>query len=283
MEVYILDRLYRRIEVVDVFDSMIWTERWQEYGEFELKVGASYDNLLRFYPGALLAINLSHRVMEVETIEKTWIDGRRVMHVKGSSIEKIFANRAFADDIDDGGTASLSGTPGDIIRDVADFAISSSGDVNDSLALLAVGTFLPSGNIDEPTKVIKLEQEPTDAYSFMVRIAKAYDLGFRLVRQYDNSTLHFDVYTGNDRTSQQQTLPPMVFRPDMGTINDITELESISEYANVARVYGEFGSVVVYDKYDDNDDPIEQINLRRRVLVVNASPDPNSPTYTNGS
>ena len=163
---------------------------------------------------------------------------------------------------------------------MADFAISSSGDVNDSLALLAVGTFLPSGNIDEPTKVIKLEQEPTDAYSFMVRIAKAYDLGFRLVRQYDNSTLHFDVYTGNDRTSQQQTLPPMVFRPDMGTINDITELESISEYANVARVYGEFGSVVVYDKYDDNDDPIEQINLRRRVLVVNASPDPNSPTYT---
>jgi hypothetical protein len=280
VEVYILDTLYRRIEIVDVFDSLIWTERWQAYGEFQLDLPYSYQNSTRFYPGALLAINLSHRVMVVETIEKTWIDGQRRMKLTGTSLEKILDGRAFADDIDDGGTASLQGTPGDIMREVADFALRNSGDSSDALALLGVGTFLESGNMPEPTNTIKLEEEPQSAYSILTKLAQAYDLGFRLVREYDTSSLYFDVYTGSNRISTQQDLSPLIFQPNMGNLNDITELESIANYANVAHVYAEFGSVVVYDRYDDNDDPIEKTNIQRRVIVVNASPDPESTTYT---
>jgi len=41
MEVYILDDLLRRTAVIDQFNSMIWTERWRDKGDFELVVNSS--------------------------------------------------------------------------------------------------------------------------------------------------------------------------------------------------------------------------------------------------
>jgi hypothetical protein len=94
MEVYILDSLYRRIEVVDKFESLIWTERWDDIGDFELHIPSSASAKALFHPDVNIATNDSVRVMTVETVEDTLDDeGRKMYKVKGRSIEKITEDR----------------------------------------------------------------------------------------------------------------------------------------------------------------------------------------------
>ena len=44
MEMYILDSLWRREAVIDVFKSFIWTERYAAWGDFELIIPSTAQN-----------------------------------------------------------------------------------------------------------------------------------------------------------------------------------------------------------------------------------------------
>jgi hypothetical protein len=94
VEVYTLDRLFRRIAVIDQFQSLIWTDRWSTYGDFELVVHDT-KALRRLFPtGTRLAMNDSDRVMTVETVEKSRdSEGRSILTVKGRSLEQILEDR----------------------------------------------------------------------------------------------------------------------------------------------------------------------------------------------
>lgn len=63
MEVYVLDSLLRRSEVIDRFESLIWTERWASWGDFELAIRSTYGSRGLLRKGTQLAMNQSDRVM----------------------------------------------------------------------------------------------------------------------------------------------------------------------------------------------------------------------------
>jgi hypothetical protein len=84
VEIYTLDPLLRREYVFDTFKSLIWTERWQAYGDFELDIVTSTQAKTLLKPGTLLAMNLSHYVMRIETVEDgTSDDGERILTISG--------------------------------------------------------------------------------------------------------------------------------------------------------------------------------------------------------
>lgn len=94
MELYVLDSQFQRIEVIDKFQSLIWTERFQDYGDFELILHStkSLRNLLTI--GAKVSINKSNRIMIIEEVENRKLnDGYKILIVKGSSLEKILDDR----------------------------------------------------------------------------------------------------------------------------------------------------------------------------------------------
>ncbi len=94
MEIYILDSLFRREKVVDVFKSFIWTERFASYGDFELDIHSNQESRSKFVVGARIAINQSYRVMTVETVENTTnSDGEKILKVSGRSLEAILEDR----------------------------------------------------------------------------------------------------------------------------------------------------------------------------------------------
>ena len=70
MNIYVLDSNFQRLSpVVDVYESFIWTERYDKAGEFELVVPAMdiWLNLLK--KDRYLEINESDYTMIIETIE----------------------------------------------------------------------------------------------------------------------------------------------------------------------------------------------------------------------
>lgn len=272
MELYVLDALYRRIAVVPPHVSAIWTERWRETGDFELVMKSTPATKQNLRIGTRLAMDQSYYVMEVETVEDdTADDGKKLLVIKGRSIEKIMDDRVAM-----GSLADLTTTPKWVIEDepaeVArkifhDICVLGTLDIADIIPFVNETSFLPSDTIPEPVDPIRIEMDPTTVYTAIKEICDIWDLGFRLVRQNDTAQLYFNIYTGSDRTSGQTILPAVIFSREMDNLQKVKELESAALAKNVAYVYSPAGTEVVYA--GDVDPSVS--GLERRVLVVNAT------------
>ena len=222
MEVYILDSLYRRIAVVDKFESLIWAERMRAAGDFELHIVSSAQNRSIFVPGVNLAVNTSTRIMTVETVQDSTDDeGRRVLKITGPSLENVLRQRIIA--MDDAGEwvpwESDEDDPRaiatDMFHDICVTGILNAGDI---ISGVTEGSFYPTDTIDEPSDLIVYIPDIQDLYTGLKDLCDAYMMGFRLVRHPVTNTLYFDVYMGSDRTTAQTALGAVVFSPDRKSV-----------------------------------------------------------------
>lgn len=271
MELYTLDALLRRERCIDRFESLIWTERHKAFGDFELDIQSTVDTRNVFTVGTQLAMNLSHRVMTVETIEDSVdADGKRMLSVKGRSLEACLLDRVAKNSLEDLTTSpkwTITDTPTEVIRKIFhDICVTGILDPLDVIPFINEGSFLPPSNIAEPIDPITVELDPTTVYDALVELCDVWNLGFRILRNYDTSQLWFDVYTGNDRTSGQGVLPPVIFSPELDNLQNTKELTNIDDTKNVAYVFSPAGFAKVYGIGVDP----EVEGFERRVLVVNA-------------
>lgn len=272
MEVYILDDLLRRIDVVDKYESLIWTERFAAKGEFELILPSNPVSRGRFTKGKQLAINNSHRVMCVETTEdSTDEDGKALLKVRGPSLERILEDRVAKDTMSNLTTEPkwvLTDAPGDIARTIFnDICVLGNLDPDDVIPFITAGTMFPADTIPESATSITVALDPMTVYDAVKQLCDAYDLGFRLTRNYDTSQLYFNVYSGRDRTSNQLVDTPVIFAPNLDNLKNTVELSTIEKSKNVAYVFSPDGFATVYADWVD---PTDTTGFDRRVLVVKA-------------
>jgi len=272
VEIYVLDSLFRRMEVVDLYESMIWTERFAEIGDFELDLKSTLANRSLFTTGTRLAINNSHRVMRVETVEDTSdSDGKLMLKIKGRSIETVLEDRVAKESMSDTTTEPkwiLTGTPDEIANEMFDHICRNGAlSLADVIPFLMPGTFLADDTVPKSSTTIVWEQEPDFLYNAIKNLVDLYDLGFRLVRNFDTSQLYFDIYSGIDRTSRQTILAPVIFSPMLDNLQNTTEFTTVQDSKNVAYVFSPAGFEIVYG---ENVDPDTQ-GFERHVLVVNAT------------
>lgn len=271
MEVYILDSLHRNTAVVDNYESLIWTERFSAYGDFELKLQSTLSNRTQLQAGLWISTEVSYRIMVIETVEDTTDDeGRDILIVRGRSIEAVLTSRlarSILGDLTATPKWSITDDPAAISRkyfhDICVTGILNVGDIiagvdESRMPLLSADT------IAEPTDVITFEIDPMTLYDATKRISDLYSMGFRLVRHPTTWVLYYDVYMGSDRTTTQTILPAVVFSTSMDNLSNTTELTSIALYKNVAYVLSPVGSKVVYA--DDVSSSIA--GFERNVLVV---------------
>lgn len=272
MEVYTLDSLLRREHVIDRFESLIWTDRYVPFGDFELVIHSTRETRGRLKEGTRLAMTDSNYVMVVETVEdRTDDDGKRTLKVSGRSLELILEDRVAAAALIDTTTTPswiITLPPADVARKIFhDICVTGTLDVLDKIPFIHEGTFLPASTIPEPIDPITAELEPVTVYAAIKEICETWNLGFRLLREYDMSMLYFDVYTGSDRTTGQTTLPAVIFTPELDNLQDTTELTTIASEKNVAYVFSPAGFQMVFPP--DVDADVE--GFERRILVVNAT------------
>lgn len=272
MEVYILDDLLRRTAVIDVFNSMIWTERWRDKGDFELVVDSSPAMRSLLKTGKQLVITESDRVMEVEFVEDTHdSEGKKTLKVTGPSLERILENRVATEGMAGLGDSSdwvITGTPGDIARHIFQkICVEGILSASDIVPFIKPGSLYTPGSIGETATLFNAAIPISSVFSAIKDLCDQYELGFRLVRNYDKSELYFDIYSGDNRTSQQTSLTPVIFSPELENMKNTTEVNSITEYKNVAYVFSKFGSEIVYA---DNV-TAETSGFARRVMFVDAN------------
>lgn len=289
MEIYILDALLRRTEVIDKFISLIWTDRFQDLGDFELVVSSTSENRSWLTTDTLLAINTSYRVMVIDKTNDTVDDDDiATLTITGHSIETVLNDRVVKNtytDLTTEPTWDFSDTPGNICRTMFDH-ICRDGILfaSDIIPFLVPGSIYSTGTIPEYDTEILWSQAPDQLFTPIQQLCQLYDLGFRLVRNQDSSQLYFDIYSGNDRTTQQTDFPPVIFSPSLDDLQNTTKVAITEGSKNVAYVFSTAGTKTVYD---DNVDPTVT-GFVKRVLVVNADiadgdPDPDTTMQQAGA
>lgn len=271
MDIYLLDSLNRRTAVVDKYESMIWTERFSAWGDFEWRVPSTYNNRSQLKAGVRFVINKSNYVMTIETTENTVDDeGRKILILRGRSLEKILGDRMAFGVLDDLATTpkwTITDQPADIARklfhDICVTGVLNAGDIIAGVTEARM-PLISADTIPEPSDTVTYEIDPITLYKAIKDICDYYAMGFRLVRHPTTNALYWDIYMGSNRTTQQTTLPAVVFSPGLDNLSNTTELKSDAIYKNVAYVLSPVGYEVVYGL--DVDPTVA--GFERNVLVV---------------
>jgi hypothetical protein len=263
---YTLDALNRRQYLIDQFQSLIWTERWQAYGDFQLNIQSNYAARSLLKPDTWLAMNKSNYVMRIESVEDDDnADGSRNLIVRGRDISAIFDDRLAP------GIPSSTLSPGDTARQMFhQTCVTGVWDLGDIIPGITEGTFMPASTIPEPVDpmTIAFDTTPSLFEGMVTDVLVKYDLGFRILRLDSTGGLYFDIYAGSDRTSDQTTLTPVIFSPKLDNLQNTKELTDISKAKNVAYVKSDTGAYTIV--YGVGVDPTTN-SFERRVLQVDAS------------
>ena len=269
-------------ETIDEYISAIWTERYSRAGDIAVVCGADSDLVDRLKEGTFVGLRGSNEVMQIQTqnIEKG------VMRIVGVSLTQFLDERFLWAKNPDSSAAdsrvvdlTVTGKPGAVISDVvSDMVIATTpfGGLYapaelqwdlEEIAGLTLGDIDTSG-VDER---ITLPIGPL--YQAIAQVAEKYGVGISLYLEEakvdTGYVLKFKTYRGVDRTYDQAVVPPIRLRPDMDSLSDIKELNSINGYKNTVYVYYE-GEITVH--YEDPLNIPEGFN--RRVLVTDAEGEP---------
>lgn len=207
IDLRVLSSSYQMLDILDNFaiDSIIWVERYNKEGDFEIYAKFSFELLDLLQKGNYIVSKDSDRVMIIETTEiKTDVENGNKLVVTGRTIESLLDRRIILRQIQIN-TSFQSGIQAilnaDVInsiypeRNFPNFVFSTSTDPAVTAPTL-VGQFY-SQNLLETIKTL--------CYNV--------NLGFKLVLNASNQMV-FSLYAGKNRSYDQSTYPYIVFSPE---------------------------------------------------------------------
>lgn len=272
MEYYTLTPTLQQDELIQGFQSIIWTERYFIPGEFQIVTKSTFNARAQLAVGTRISRLGSTYVGVIDTVADAEDDaGVRLITVTGKFMEQIFEDRVAISALADTTTVPnwvLTGTPRAVIQELFDaICVRCIISQADSIPFYTFGTLLPTGNLTEPGDVITVTLQPQSLLSVMTQLCQQYNYGFRLVKDGEKGRLYFEIYVGNDRTTGQSVYNPVVFDPDLDNLSQISVLSSTAVHKNVAYVLATNGAAIVYGP---DADPTTS-GSDRRVLLVSSS------------
>jgi len=244
MDLYRSDSTFRKVDIVDDYESLIWTDRYSEAGAFELKVPWSESLATDLRTFKYLRQSESTSIMMIET---AFLDRpsenlkENLVKITGRSLEAVLENRANTSYTPGGGTPVIkTGTRAAIANDFVDEMCVTSGTATNNYPNLSIYGTVPSG----PTETLTIARGPLYP-DILQAVLEPVNLGFRINGAYYVSgvlaapgSIRFEVYSGVDRTINTPGVEYIEFSPDADSLTDISTLESVANYKNHARILG---------------------------------------------
>lgn len=260
MEALILDRNYETLAVLDTFTSFIWTDRYQGCGDFQVVMPVDLDVLEFLKQDNYLGLSKSDRYMIIESIEtKTDIEQGNTLTVTGRSLESILDRRVIA-----AYTVLTGNLQTEIQRLLNENAISPANPTRKIPGL----TFRTSTDPIITAITVEAQYLGENLYDTILDLCKEHDIGFRILPQ-GTGGFAFELYAGQDRSYDQEILPPIVFSPSFENLLTSNYLESKKTLKTAAIVAGE-GEGAGRKLTEAVDKSGGGSGLDRRELFVNA-------------
>lgn len=257
MDVIALDKNLICVEQFSDFISLIWTERFNECGDFSLEFIASKDILEKLYSSYYFTIKMSTDIMVIESIEtSTDLGNGDKIIVKGRSLKSILERRIVW------GVKTLSGSLHDSIKSLINDNIIAPTD-NDR----KIDNFVYVDSEEERLLNLTIEDQYSgeSLYEIISTLAKEESFGFNVYLDSSNRFV-FSLYDGVDRSFDQIENPYVVFSEDYQNLKSMNVFTSSQNYKNVTLIGGEGeGSAKTFTSYGSG------IGLDRREIYTDAS------------
>lgn len=230
MNLFVLDKELDVIAIVDTYTSFIWTDRYQEAGDFELCMPMDQILLSYIKRDHYLWRNDSEHVMIIESIkiESDSEDGDRAI-ITGRSLESILDRRVIW------GLKNLSGDFQDAVKTLLEECI-----ISPSKPERKIANFKFEATDDTRITDLSIDTQYTgdNLYDVICALCKERNIGFKVTLN-DSKQFVFSLYSGDDRSYDQFQNPYVVFSPNFDNIIDSTYQESSEGLKNVTLVGGE--------------------------------------------
>lgn len=230
MEALVLDTDFNAVGIMDTYISFIWTDRYAQYGDFEIYTPSSLEVLNLMKPKRYLWFKQSEHVMIIEGFEtKTDAQDGNTIAFTGRSLESILDRRIVWVQ------TSLSGNLQNGVKTLLNENI-----INPSNADRKIENFIFEESTDEAITSLTLSAQYTgdNLYDVIASICKENNIGFKVTLN-ENNQFVFKLYKGVDRTYDQTDNVYVVFSPDYENIINSDYIESIKTLKNVTLVAGE--------------------------------------------
>lgn len=219
-------------EIIDDFISFIWTERYDEAGDFELVVAYSKDMAEKLKVYEIITHNETTKGMFIDEYDdQTDEDGVRTITIRGKSMESILDTRAVTPNVARSNHWRLANaSPGQACNTlVTNICGKGMMSPNDRIPNLSIVVYTEGG----PKSYITVR--PQSLYDAVVELARSDNLGFQIDIKSENfsagnTSMLFKMYRGKERED-------VVFSSILDSLQEEQRYHSIKDYYNVAYVW----------------------------------------------
>ncbi len=236
LEVAVLDENFQIIGQIDEYESLIWTDRYYDVGDFEIYARASTELLSLIQNGRYAQIKDSNKVMFIEDVSiESEIDRGDYITVTGRSLESMLSRAIVLKKI-----TVENGSVQDLIKRVMNENMIEPTDPNRDFTSLSFQDSSDPKVLEATVSVQVFSEEVLDVVKTLCLVPQ---LGFEIVLA-SGFTFIFDLYAGADRSRNQTENPYIVFAPQNENISSSRYFESSKDLKHVAYVFAEYSREV---------------------------------------
>lgn len=248
--VKVYDADLQRKGVIGVYRSLIWTRKYFEAGTVELHAALTSRNLELLKEGNIIAMSGS--------VEAAFIEG---FAVDDYSNEITVTGRMLSSGLERRGIKTVvvftNGTYEEAMRQLVKTAAITNDDPLPHLQLAEA-----EGLGDTVTFQVSYK----DLYTYLIKLSRCSNLGFRVRPDFKNKKYYFEVYSGKDHSKSQTGNKRVVFSEVYRNLNKATFTSNSKNYKTHAVVFGD-GEGTARTIMEATVDPEAEGWQRREVMV----------------
>jgi len=258
---YVYDTDFDLLAIYDEYSSLIWADRYDEAGDFELLLPYSKKHLDILQQDYFCRIDLSDRCMIIEerSFEQS-DDGEIMLSIKGRSAETLLERRIVIKKKEFGEDDKKVSVQNSLKTLLNENLISPTDEKRQ------IPNFIFQESKDEAITKLKFEETflGEDLYSIVSDVCTDKQIGFKVVLNAKFQFI-FSLYVGKDRSFNQDDNEFVIFSPYYDNLKNSRYFSTTQDYKNLMYVEkDEFNHLTIYNTE-------QPVGVKRREIYINQS------------
>lgn len=265
LDLYVYDTSFKLKAIIEQYESLIWTDRYDECGDFELVIPFESKWISIFQKDYYCHIDYSDRWCIIEKIEESKDeDSPPQMIVSGRSLESILERRIVPGKIDFG-IDTTSGYNVNVQTSIQSLINSHIINPSDANRKISNFIFQTSSDSNVTGKTFHESYNGNSILDIVEGVCKDKHIGFKVLLNASNQFV-FSLFCGIDRTMSQSTNSYVIFSTYFDNLKSSSYFASKEEYRNFIYVSKDQSQFVT--TYSTSAIPT---GLARREVQIDAS------------
>lgn len=221
---------------IDNYESLLFTRRWHEVGEFELRINRYKQHTELLQRGNLIMLGanrnkvgiIKHREIELDENGKAsenWL-------IKGIALKGVMVQRIIVPPTNDSHDRA-SGAAETVMKHYINNHIVNPVDVKRKIDMVVIASDQQRGSS------ISWESRFKNLADELIEISKTSGLGWDVTLDFSSKTWIFDVFEGRNLTVNQTENPPVIFSSQFESLKQLSFVESDANYRNYGYIAGQ--------------------------------------------